>query len=59
MDVEKKIMERYPKLKDEQRCRMLRDRMQGLREAYRQRLIKEAPVKTGAGNNHLPMKTHD
>lgn len=59
IDIEKEVMDKYPILADEKGCRILRDRRNGLRAEYRNRLQQ---MKTGVETpvcviiNH-PMKT--
>ena len=49
MELEKKVMERYPKTHDERYCAAKKQRMEALREIYRTEL-KKAEVETPAVN---------
>jgi hypothetical protein len=42
VNIEAEVMRRYPKNPEELKCRPLRERMNGLREMYRKRLMKES-----------------
>ena len=41
MTLEERVLERYPVTEDEVGCQQLRDGMNGLRDIYRLRLLKE------------------
>lgn len=43
-DINKKVFERYPKKKKEETCVSFADRRNGLRQAYRRRLLNEYSV---------------
>jgi hypothetical protein len=45
-DIEIEVYRKYPKDKEELTCRTKRDYMNGLREAYRQRLLNDAATAT-------------
>ena len=49
MELEKLVMERYPKTHDERYCAAKKQRMEALREIYRNEL-KKAQVETQAVN---------
>ena len=40
-EIKNKVYERYPKNEEERKCRTAADRMNGLRETYRQKLYEQ------------------